>query len=165
MTDPLTRLVELTVYAPIGAAAIVRERMPEVIATGREQVHQRVTLARFIGQMVVTQGRRELERRLAAAGGDQGDQGDHAAPVAAPVAAPADPGPVRSAPLGRPRSEPAPTAASLPIDDYESLAASQVVARLGGLAAAELDSVEAFERANRNRRTVLNRIVQLRTRA
>ena len=164
MTDPLTRLVELTVYAPIGAAAIVRERMPEVIATGREQVHQRVTLARFIGQMVVTQGRRELERRLAAAGGDQGDQGDQG-DHAAPVAAPAGPGPVRSAPLGRPRSEPAPTAASLPIDDYESLAASQVVARLGGLAAAELDSVEAFERANRNRRTVLNRIVQLRTRA
>ncbi len=161
MTDPLTRLVELTVYAPIGAAAIVRERMPEVIATGREQVHQRVTLARFIGQMVVTQGRRELERRLAAASGDQGDRDDQDAPVDAP----ADPGPVRSAPLGRPRTEPAPTAASLPIDDYESLAASQVVARLGGLAAAELDSVEAFERANRNRRTVLNRIVQLRTRA
>lgn len=164
MTDPLTRLVELTVYAPIGAATIVRERMPEVIATGREQVQQRVTLARFIGQMVVTQGRRELERRLAA-GGDQGDRDEHDAPVDVPVDAPADPAPVRSAPLGRPRTDPAPTAASLPIDDYESLAASQVVARLGGLAAAELDAVEAFERANRNRRTVLNRIVQLRTRS
>jgi hypothetical protein len=51
----------------------------------------------------------------------------------------------------------------LPIDGYESLAASQVVARLGSLGMVELDVIEAFERAHRNRRTVLGRIAQVRT--
>ena len=65
MSDPLTRLVELTVYAPIGLVAVAREHLPDYVEQGRNRVEQRLTLARFIGQMVVTQGRRELERRLA----------------------------------------------------------------------------------------------------
>lgn len=53
----------------------------------------------------------------------------------------------------------------LPIDDYESLAASQVVARLGNLTPAELRQVRRFEVANRGRRTVIGRIDQLLGRA
>ena len=40
-------------------------------------------------------------------------------------------------------------------------AAAQVVARLPGLSAAELDLVEEYERSHRRRRTVLGRIAQL----
>jgi hypothetical protein len=53
------------------------------------------------------------------------------------------------------------TSTHLPIDDYESLAASQVVDRLPTLTPAELETVRHFETAHRGRRTVLGRIEQL----
>ncbi len=49
----------------------------------------------------------------------------------------------------------------LPIDEYESLAASQVVARLTNLTAEELHAVRRFEVSHRGRRTVIGRIDQL----
>lgn len=52
-------------------------------------------------------------------------------------------------------------ASTLPIEEYESLAASQVVARLERLDANELEQIERFELANRGRRTVLGKIAQL----
>ncbi len=52
-------------------------------------------------------------------------------------------------------------AAGLPFEDYESLPASYVVARLERLDPAELEMVRAFEEAHRGRRTVLGRIEQL----
>jgi hypothetical protein len=52
-------------------------------------------------------------------------------------------------------------AAALPIEEYESLAASHVVARLGALTSEELRAVRAFEAAHRGRRTVLGKIDQL----
>ncbi len=53
------------------------------------------------------------------------------------------------------------SADSLPIEEYQSLAASQVVARLPALTASELGAVRRFEAAHRGRRTVLGRIDQL----
>lgn len=53
-------------------------------------------------------------------------------------------------------------AAGLPIDDYESLAASQVVARLERLDNDGLAAIEQFEVAHRGRRTILGKIDQLR---
>lgn len=49
----------------------------------------------------------------------------------------------------------------LPLEDYESLAASHVVARLGRLSAGELVQIREFEEANRGRRTILGKIEQL----
>jgi hypothetical protein len=49
----------------------------------------------------------------------------------------------------------------LPIEEYESLAASQVVARLPALTPDGLDTIRRFETAHRGRRTVLGRIDQL----
>jgi hypothetical protein len=49
----------------------------------------------------------------------------------------------------------------LPIDQYESLAASQVVARLENLTAEDLEAVRRFELSNRGRRTVISAIDQL----
>lgn len=54
-----------------------------------------------------------------------------------------------------------PPPADLPIAGYESLAASQVVARLDRLDAADLRRVAAFETAHRGRRTVLGKIEHL----
>jgi hypothetical protein len=51
--------------------------------------------------------------------------------------------------------------ALLAIDGYDALAASQIVARLDGLAEPELRQIEAYERAHRGRRTILHRVTQL----
>jgi hypothetical protein len=61
---------------------------------------------------------------------------------------------------------PAPAAGSaavpqLPIDEYESLAASHVVARLANLTPEELAAVRSFEVAHRGRRTIIGRIDHL----
>ena len=55
---------------------------------------------------------------------------------------------------------PAPDEAELPIQDYDSLAASQVVPRLATMSPAELRAVRAYEAAHRNRQTILNRVAQ-----
>lgn len=151
-----SRLVELAVFAPIGAAAVARERLPEYVSVGRERVEQRVVLARFIGQMVVQQGRRELEKRLAEAAPE---------PEVATSPVTATPPPPPASPRADAPAPVAPPEADLPIEEYESLAAGQVVARLAALHPQDLAAVEAFEAANRNRRTVLNRIAQLRERS
>ena len=171
--DAVELLVDLAVYAPIGLLSLAREHLDELAATGRGRVQQRLTLARFVGEMAVRQGRKEIERRLA--GGPAGD-------VQSPPTAPSDPlAPVvdldaerqerdatAAADVDAPSRPDASSAAqervpaALPIEGYESLAASQVVARLGSLAPADLDAIETFERAHRNRRTVLGRIEQLR---
>jgi hypothetical protein len=52
-------------------------------------------------------------------------------------------------------------AGDLPIEQYESLAASHVVARLEALTTDELHTVRNFETAHRGRRTVLGKIDQL----
>ncbi len=49
----------------------------------------------------------------------------------------------------------------LPLHGYESLAASQVVARLSRLAPDELELIRAFEIGHRGRRTILGKIDQL----
>ncbi len=67
----------------------------------------------------------------------------------------------REATPQRADTEQVPDEAQLPLDGYATLSASQIVPRLTTLAPAELEAVGRFERANRNRRTVLNRIDQL----
>ena len=58
-------------------------------------------------------------------------------------------------------SAPPSGAPDLAIEEYESLAASQVVARLPSLTPTELEAVRRFETDHRGRRTVLGRIDQL----
>jgi hypothetical protein len=77
-----------------------------------------------------------------------------AAPAATDVVPPEEQG-------DEPAAAPGGSGDHLPIEDYESLAASQVVDRLPTLTPAELEAVRAFETAHRGRRTVLGRIEQL----
>lgn len=55
-----------------------------------------------------------------------------------------------------------PAPAELAIPDYDSLSASQVVSRLRGLSATQLEAVRAYETATRGRKTILNKVQQLR---
>lgn len=56
---------------------------------------------------------------------------------------------------------PVPDVAELALDDYDALAASQVVPRLGSLSAEQLELVRRYERGHRNRQTILHRVGQL----
>ncbi len=77
------------------------------------------------------------------------------------AAAPTVVTPLRVIEDAKPNGNTAADPTELPIDEYESLAASQVVARLTALDAPRLALVERFERANRRRRSVLGKIEQL----
>jgi hypothetical protein len=89
--DLFERLLDLAVYAPVGFALTVRDELPAKVRQGRQAMENRVQLARFIGQLAVQTGRRELGRRLeerraanAAGGTGAGVPGDAGSVVAEP---------------------------------------------------------------------------------
>ena len=150
---PLERLLDLALYAPIGMYTALKEELPAFTKQGRQVVENRVMLARFIGQMAVQQGRREVDKRLAArrppASSAVVDTVAHEATstptdVAATVASVA--------------LDEVPSADSLAISGYESLPAVNVVQRLATLTADEIEQIRRFEVANRGRRTILAKI-------
>jgi len=136
----LHAIVGVTVLAPALIIGRTRRCATRKVAAVRHRVERPVLMARSL--FVV-----------AARGPSAADPTTNTAPPAATVATlvDADLGPVT----------PAPGATDLPIEEYESLAASQVVARLPSLTRDELGAVRRFEVDHRGRRTVLGRIDQL----
>lgn len=80
--------------------------------------------------------------------------------LAARAEAEAEPAPAPDA-GGNGSGAPRPTADNLAIPGYDTLSASQVVQRLGGLSADELEAVRAYEDSGRKRKTILARVEQL----
>ena len=155
---PVERLLDLAVYAPIGMYTALKEQLPAYTRQGRQVVENRVMLARFIGQMAVQQGRREVDKRLAArrppASGAVVDTVAHEA-APAPTGAAGSAGSGTAAPAA---SAAVPGADSLAIPGYESLPAVNVVQRLATLTPDEIEQIRRFEVANRGRRTILAKI-------
>ena len=167
------RLLDLALYVPVGVLVALRDDLPKHVRQGRQAVENRVQLARFIGELAVQQGRKELGRRIdasrqaaadaaAATAGepavdaDEGasdDAADAATTAIDPIIAADDAADVAAA------TTPSPD--DLPIAEYESLAAIHVVERLSSLHPDELEDVRRFEAAHRARRTVLAKIAQL----
>jgi hypothetical protein len=150
----------------------------------RQQAQSQVAQAKAMGEFAVNFGgpkvREHVEKGIAVArksaeavlGGTAGedefpDAAEDVPPPArhAPAEAAAAPSPSPSAtsePAGESATaSAAPKAATLGIPDYDELSASQVVERLDGLQAGELDAVRAYEEAHRSRRTILYKIEQL----
>lgn len=147
---PLGHVVDLVVYAPVGLFSLAQRELPELISAGKTRVDNQITLARFIGKMAVKQGSNEFKRRLGAA-----EESRKPVPAATQVID-IQPSNDTVSPSSHSTS-----GAHLPIDGYDSLAASQVVQRLNTLTAAELEMVRAHEESNRARRTILGKIAQL----
>jgi hypothetical protein len=156
--DPLKPLVDAFVYAPLGLLALARAEFPRLVATGRANFEQQAAAARFVGRMAVEAGRREVRDWASRLGERQAG-----APAAPRPAAPPQPAPAPAA-TAAPAEAAGSSAADLPIEAYDSLAASQVVGRLASLTDAELDAVAAYEAAHRGRRTILGKIAQLQSR-
>ncbi|MGI8759194.1 MAG: hypothetical protein ACR2K0_07780 [Acidimicrobiales bacterium] len=190
--NPFERAVELFFYAPVGLAVTARELVPALVERGRRQVDPQVGVAHTIGQLAVAQGRSSAEKaveRALAQGRSQAEKavaqaltqvqatlqqlgvlpdGAVAHDVVTDEAPPNDapPNDARqkldvepSAPV---RHRDGPTAVTLAIPDYDSLSASQVVPRLSSLSESELEAVRIYESDHRGRKTILNKIAQLR---
>lgn len=147
---PLDQALDLFVFAPIGLALTARDELPRIIERGRKQVGGQVAMAKVLGQFAVMQGQKEAEKLV-----HQAAERFTASPAPTKPAAPGRP----TAPA--PRRDPSLTDEGLAIPGYDSLSASQVLPRLAGLTATELEAVRAYEVASRGRRTILNRIAQL----
>lgn len=167
------RLLDVTVFLPVGVAVTVAGELPGLAGKGRERVTKNVEVARVIGRMAVA----EAQRRLKAAPGTAGSTGRGDSP-AAPRPPEPDPRPARPRPARPPGSSrqqrpvahrpsqgakgaPPVDASKLPIPGYSTLAASQVVQRLASLSPRDLEAVRRYEAATRGRRTILHRIAQL----
>jgi hypothetical protein len=184
--SPVDQWFEMFVYAPLGFALDVRQLFPRFVDRGRNQV----VLARVIGKYAVEHGSNaaneylgQSQSQLAAVLQSLGllpeeDEPDDEADVLAfeagevhfasdaiddPVEArheiPEPPEITAAGPVGPPG--PAGPVEALAITDYDNLAASQVVPRLGGLSPDELEAVRLYEAAQRGRKTILNKIAQL----
>ncbi len=154
--------LELLVYAPLGLALTARDELPRLIEKGRRQASGQVTTARILGQLVVGQGQKEAEKMLKQAAQRLSELGFGA--PAANGRSPSPPPPTATAPATVTPAPPRPapvSADALAIPGYDVLSAPQVVQRLDGLSAAELEAVRAYETATRHRRSILSRIAQL----
>lgn len=163
---PVDKLLELLVYGPAGLAVTAAEEFPHLVEKGRHRIDGQLHAARLVGQFAVQMGRRQLESTIGgwrpgsaspppAPGAAEGGLTATAAPEATPPGS--APGPVVTAPS----DNGALASDALAIPGYDSLSASQVVQRLGGLSAAELEAIRDHEQSHRHRRTILNRVEQL----
>jgi hypothetical protein len=144
--QPVDRVIDLVVGLPVAAAIAARRSIPLIRQASRQGVRT---------------GVRKLSRRAQETLGSDADTSDvpvsgvGADVTAVPPAVVSEP-----TPAVEPEVAEAPP---LPIDDYDHLAARQVVDRLTTLTDAELSQVELYERAHRHRQTVLGRIAQLKS--
>jgi hypothetical protein len=190
--SPVEQALDLFVYAPIGFLAMARDELPKLVERGHQELSQQATVAKMMGEYAVGEGQKEAGKRLQQAsetitaitstlgerrrpsgrrstGGPAPSTSAAPAPPAssaAPSSAPAPSGPPVVTPPPAPASAPAPPPPpvdGLAIPGYDALSASQVVQRLAGLSGDELEAVRSYEAATRGRKTILNRVEQLRT--
>ncbi|MEX0846146.1 MAG: hypothetical protein WD023_00070 [Ilumatobacteraceae bacterium] len=159
----IERLLDLAVYAPVGLFVTLRDDLPKQVRQRRQALENRVQLARFIGQLVVQQGRKEIAKRLDEAARERATAGAGRVLDAGSIDLSEA---IETSPSDAPGAVPAAAASSidpstLPIAEYQSLAAVHVVQRLATLGPDELEQVRCFEEAHRARRTILAKIAQL----
>lgn len=148
------RLLDVVVYAPIGAVETLRQAAPRLVVDGRARIEPRVRTARWVGEMAVTVARQQLARRWddlwrASAPPTGGGEGATVAP-AGRVSRVAG---IDEVPLAERPSE--------PFHGYDAVPASELVGLLGRLTHGELALVRDYETATRGRRTVLATVDEL----
>ncbi len=152
-SKPSEQLLDLFVYAPVGIALEAVDNLPKYVERGKSQV----TIGRFLARTVARRGTKTVEsfaERLAHEAGQVVvdwfgiDLSPEPIEVDAEVAAPTEPEPGADA--------------DLPIAEYDSQAAAQIVKLLPQLDDDELSAVERYEAAGRGRVTILRKIALLR---
>lgn len=153
--DSFDHLLDIFLYAPIGLLSRGAESFPDLAKRGRSNAAN----ARVIGQFAL--GASNTKARTALA-----DAEKHIAAfmkIVNEAATPKRPAANAAADVhdvAETLSEDHPSINDL-IDGYESFTAATILPLLANLSTADLVRVEQFERSNRNRKTILNRIRQL----
>lgn len=137
------QLLDLLVYAPIGLALEARELIPKLADRGRGQV----ALARLAGKVASDRGQSEINRLVETV----------VETVGAVLGGTDEDPPATDDPLLDLTGDDG----DLPIDDYDSLSAPQLLPFLAPLDHDQLGEILAYEQAHRSRATVINRIRQL----
>lgn len=188
LEQAVDQAMDTFVYAPIGLLFDGPALFPKLVEKGRNQVQVARMMGQMAVQMGQSEAEKrvgkaqsQLRDGLVAAGlvpkppTAKSDPAPSSVSDAASAGAPKKPAakkaPAKKAPAKKKTAKKAakkgtaaakaPAVGSLRIPDYDSLSASQVVSRLRGLAATDLDAVKAYESATRARKTILNRITQL----
>ncbi|MEL0000280.1 MAG: hypothetical protein VW623_09255 [Acidimicrobiaceae bacterium] len=133
--DVTEKLLDALVYAPLGLALEAKDLLPKLAERGRGQV----ALTRLAGTVAARRGQSEAVKLV-----------DDLRSGVVSLLTPSS-------------SDDADTESELPISAYATLTAVEVIPLLAELDDDQLDTIEAFEKANRNRSTVLNRIRQRRS--
>jgi len=161
--DPVRQQVEETLHRVFDAVTAIPCGAIRRVKRNADRSVERVS-ATIAGPIGVLRSVVDLTLNSVFGGGSSGLAPSHTGSTAAfpaPASAPPDAGPSGAGLSAVVDGDPDDAAAELPLHGYESLAASQVVARLARLEPAELESIRAFELAHRGRRTILGKIDQL----
>lgn len=150
-SDSSDQLLDYLVYAPVGFALEAIDNLPKYVQRGRSQV----TLGRFVARTAARKGSSVVEslaERLM----------NEASQVVVDLFN-IDLTPDAKSPPPPDATQLAPGAdADLPLSQYDSQAAAQIVKLLPQLSDDELAEIDAYERSGRNRITILRKIAQLR---
>lgn len=180
------RAKELLVYGPIGLALYLRDTAPSFlrlfVSRGRNEFDQRkrevtdqIDQAKAVGENTAAFGgphvlrlvsdgiaavRERAEEALGALGVLAGEDGlSDAVHDGAPVSSTTTSARPTSTTLGASSGAASDSASGgLAIADYDDLSASQVVDRLEGLSAADLEAIRTYEAGHRARNTILGKI-------
>jgi hypothetical protein len=157
--DPVEQLLNLFLYAPIGLLSKGSEALPELVERGRTQASN----ARVIGQFALGATNAKARKSLS-------DAEAHFQEFLRIVGESARPSSKTSESSSSSSSTKKATAeASVNhgvedlIKDYDNLTAAQILPFLAPLGAEQLDRIETYEQSQRARKTVLNRLRQLRS--
>lgn len=167
-------VVETVLYGPLGLVLEARNLMPRLVQRGRNEV----ATAKMVGQFAVRKGTEELaagalvgqEKLLGVLRGTRLFGAGGAGPTApsSTQATQSDGGDVAASPPSPSRVSAHAAEQAVGIDPsdlaivgYDLLSASQVVPRLEGLTASELELVARYEAGTRGRKTILAKVSQL----
>lgn len=139
-SSKMGHLVDAFVFAPLGLVLDLPRLWPELVDRGRSETQAAL---RGLGLPI----------------GGQDEPASEGWPTP-PVTETAEPSPA-VVPVEPVRPADVIDPARLAIPDYDSLSASQVVPRLVGLSADELELVRRYELSGRGRNTILSRVAQL----
>lgn len=153
-TDSAEQLLEFFLYAPVGLALEAVDNLPKYVERGKSQV----TIGRFLAKTAAKKGSSTLETAGEKVINDLGQVFVDFFGIDLTPDDPID----ADAVVVEPTDPVEPVDSHLAIVEYDSQAAAQIVKLLVQLTPEELDDVEAYEMANRNRVTILRKITQLR---
>lgn len=157
--DPVEHLLDLFLYAPIGLVSKGADALPELAKRGRTQA----TNARVVGQFALGATNAKARSSLADA-----EQHFHAfLKIVADAASPARPNTSATTTDASDHEHvSSESAAAVSIDsvisEYDSLTAAQVLPLLADLTPEQSELLDTYERSHRARKTILNRLRQLR---